>query len=139
MWGADRSSLFLVDVAAISNLSPTLLRTASPFRLILCLEDTSDWQLARTHPIVQRVDPRLSRTVLVATKLVSHYTITLPLRPVATVISVRGLSGDAGREDRTILDARRPSPSAQPTAALRNLQGATCGAYLHLDPAGTHE
>lgn len=41
-----------------------------PSRLILCLEDTSDWQLARTLPIVKRVDPSLSRTVLVATKLV---------------------------------------------------------------------
>ena len=46
-----------------------LRQITSPARLILCLEDTSDWQLARTQPIVQRVDPQLARTVLVATKL----------------------------------------------------------------------
>lgn len=40
-----------------------------PKRLILCLEDTSDWALARTMGAVAQVDPELKRTILVATKL----------------------------------------------------------------------
>ncbi|KAL1524583.1 hypothetical protein AB1Y20_019473 [Prymnesium parvum] len=46
-----------------------LRQLSNPSRIILCLEDTSDWQLARTLPVVQRVDPQLSRTVVVAAKL----------------------------------------------------------------------
>ena len=38
-------------------------------RLILCLEDTSDWQVSPTRRAVQSVDADLSRTVVVATKL----------------------------------------------------------------------
>ena len=38
-------------------------------RLILCLEDTSDWQVSPTRRAVQAVDADLSRTVVVATKL----------------------------------------------------------------------
>jgi predicted GTPase len=38
-------------------------------RLILCLEDTSDWALVRTMGAVAQVDPELKRTILVATKL----------------------------------------------------------------------
>lgn len=40
-----------------------------PKRLILCLEDTSDWALVNTMGVVSRIDPDLKRTVLVATKL----------------------------------------------------------------------
>lgn len=46
-----------------------LKQLAPPNRIILCLEDTSDWQVALTRAVVQRVDPKLRRTVLVATKL----------------------------------------------------------------------
>ena len=46
-----------------------LKQLAPPNRLIMCLEDTSDWQVPLTRAVVQRVDPKLSRTVLVATKL----------------------------------------------------------------------
>lgn len=37
--------------------------------IILCLEDTSDWNNATTRRIVMSVDPTLSRTVVVSTKL----------------------------------------------------------------------
>jgi len=37
--------------------------------IILCVEDTTDWKHASTRNIVQQVDPELSRTVLVTTKL----------------------------------------------------------------------
>eukprot|EP00877_Chromochloris_zofingiensis_P009448 jgi/Chrzof1/4757/Cz14g25040.t1 len=37
--------------------------------IIMCLEDTSDWNNATTRKIVMQVDPNLSRTVLVSTKL----------------------------------------------------------------------
>jgi hypothetical protein len=37
--------------------------------ILLCLEDTSDWNNATTRRIVMSVDPALSRTVVVSTKL----------------------------------------------------------------------
>lgn len=37
--------------------------------IILCVEDTTDWKHSTTRNIVQQVDPLLSRTVLVSTKL----------------------------------------------------------------------
>ncbi|CAI5463967.1 unnamed protein product [Closterium sp. Yama58-4] len=37
--------------------------------VILCLEDSSDWSNATTRRIVMKVDPDLSRTILVSTKL----------------------------------------------------------------------
>ncbi|KAJ6805788.1 dynamin-like protein ARC5 isoform X1 [Iris pallida] len=37
--------------------------------IILCLEDGSDWSNATTRRIVMQIDPELSRTVVVATKL----------------------------------------------------------------------
>eukprot|EP00249_Psilotum_nudum_P012773 c23975_g1_i1 orf=519-3485(+) len=37
--------------------------------IILCLEDCSDWSNATTRRIVMQLDPELSRTVLVSTKL----------------------------------------------------------------------
>jgi len=37
--------------------------------IILCLEDTSDWNNATTRRVVMSVDPTLSRTVVVSTKL----------------------------------------------------------------------
>ncbi len=37
--------------------------------IILCVEDTTDWKHATARNIVTRVDPELSRTVLVTTKL----------------------------------------------------------------------
>ncbi|KAG6506332.1 hypothetical protein ZIOFF_031655 [Zingiber officinale] len=37
--------------------------------IILCLEDCSDWSNATTRRIVMQVDPELSRTVIVSTKL----------------------------------------------------------------------
>ncbi|KAL5704505.1 ARP2/3 actin-organizing complex subunit Arc5 [Ranunculus cassubicifolius] len=37
--------------------------------IILCLEDCSDWSNATTRRVVMQVDPELSRTVIVSTKL----------------------------------------------------------------------
>eukprot|EP00884_Botryococcus_braunii_P010410 jgi/Botrbrau1/19370/Bobra.0338s0005.2 len=37
--------------------------------IILCLEDTNDWSNATTRRLVMQVDPHLSRTVVVSTKL----------------------------------------------------------------------
>lgn len=37
--------------------------------IILCVEDTPDWKHGKTREIVQKVDPDLSRTVIVNTKL----------------------------------------------------------------------
>ncbi|KAJ1402278.1 P-loop containing nucleoside triphosphate hydrolase [Sesbania bispinosa] len=37
--------------------------------IILCLEDCSDWSNATTRRVVMQIDPELSRTVLVSTKL----------------------------------------------------------------------
>lgn len=37
--------------------------------IILCVEDTTDWKHATTRNLVAEVDPELSRTVLVTTKL----------------------------------------------------------------------
>ncbi|XP_010557576.1 PREDICTED: dynamin-like protein ARC5 isoform X2 [Tarenaya hassleriana] len=37
--------------------------------IILCLEDSSDWSVATTRRIVMQVDPELSRTIVVSTKL----------------------------------------------------------------------
>ena len=37
--------------------------------IILCVEDTTDWKHSTTRNIVQQIDPLLSRTVLVTTKL----------------------------------------------------------------------
>lgn len=37
--------------------------------IILCLEDCNDWSNASTRRIVMQIDPELSRTVIVATKL----------------------------------------------------------------------
>ncbi|KAL9260648.1 Dynamin-like protein [Drosera capensis] len=37
--------------------------------IILCLEDCSDWSNATTRKVVMQVDPELSRTIIVSTKL----------------------------------------------------------------------
>lgn len=37
--------------------------------IILCVEDTTDWKHATTRNVVMQVDPELTRTVLVTTKL----------------------------------------------------------------------
>ncbi|RVW42067.1 Dynamin-like protein ARC5 [Vitis vinifera] len=37
--------------------------------IILCLEDCSDWSNATTRRVVMQIDPELSRTVIVSTKL----------------------------------------------------------------------
>ncbi|XP_078157052.1 P-loop containing nucleoside triphosphate hydrolases superfamily protein [Carex rostrata] len=48
-----------------------LVRTKMQHRefIILCLEDCSDWINATTRRVVMQIDPELSRTVLVSTKL----------------------------------------------------------------------
>lgn len=46
-----------------------LAKISRPEYIILCLEDTADWHTATTRRIAMQVDPDLSRTVLVNTKL----------------------------------------------------------------------
>ncbi|XP_055809059.1 dynamin-like protein ARC5 isoform X2 [Solanum dulcamara] len=49
----------------------TLVRVKMQHRefIILCLEDCNDWSNATTRRVVMQIDPELSRTVVVATKL----------------------------------------------------------------------
>lgn len=49
----------------------TLVRTKMQSKefIILCLEDCSDWSNATTRRVVMQMDPELSRTVIVSTKL----------------------------------------------------------------------
>ncbi|KAE8672759.1 Dynamin-like protein ARC5 [Hibiscus syriacus] len=49
----------------------SLVRTKMQHKefIILCLEDCSDWSNAMTRRVVMQVDPELSRTVIVSTKL----------------------------------------------------------------------
>mmetsp|Transcript_21630 Transcript_21630/g.70597 ORF Transcript_21630/g.70597 Transcript_21630/m.70597 type:complete len:729 (-) Transcript_21630:451-2637(-) len=53
--------------AAVEGL--VLQHLTPPKRLILCLEDTSDWAISRTMAVVSRADTDLRRTLLVGTKL----------------------------------------------------------------------
>ena len=53
--------------AAVEGL--VLQHLTPPKRLILCLEDTSDWAISRTMAGVSRADTDLRRTLLVGTKL----------------------------------------------------------------------
>ena len=52
----------MAERVLLSQLKP-------PSRLCLCLEDTADWQLSPTCAVVGRVDPELSRTMLIGTKV----------------------------------------------------------------------
>ncbi|KAL4362798.1 hypothetical protein GQ457_04G004090 [Hibiscus cannabinus] len=49
----------------------SLVRTKMQHKefIILCLEDCSDWSNATTRRVVMQIDPELSRTVIVSTKL----------------------------------------------------------------------
>ncbi|OMO99099.1 hypothetical protein CCACVL1_03930 [Corchorus capsularis] len=49
----------------------SLVRTKMQHKefIILCLEDCSDWSNAMTRRVVMQIDPELSRTVIVSTKL----------------------------------------------------------------------
>eukprot|EP00967_Tisochrysis_lutea_P056295 scaffold71042_cov32-Tisochrysis_lutea.AAC.1 len=90
-----------------------------PKRLILCLEDTSDWALVNTMGVVSRIDPDLKRTVLVATKLDAKMaqvkcgaTALIILQgPVALVLASAGL---AWARDEAPHAARRPKRSRAP-------------------------
>jgi hypothetical protein len=61
--------------------------------IILCLEDCSDWSNATTRRVVMQVDPEMSRTVIVSTKLDTKIPqfgrspdVELFLRPPASVL-----------------------------------------------------
>lgn len=61
--------------------------------IILCLEDCSDWSNATTRRVVMQVDPEMSRTVIVSTKLDTRIPqfgrspdVELFLRPPASVL-----------------------------------------------------
>nr|BAH23784.1 dynamin-related protein 5B-3 [Physcomitrium patens]BAH23785.1 dynamin-related protein 5B-3 [Physcomitrium patens] len=68
--------------------------------IILCLEDSSDWSNATTRSIVMQVDPELSRTVIVSTKLDTRIPqfacradVELFLRPSTRLLDGNILSG----------------------------------------------
>ncbi|CAK9236168.1 unnamed protein product [Sphagnum tenellum] len=68
--------------------------------IILCLEDCSDWSNATTRRIVMQVDPELSRTVIVSTKLdtripqfASRADVELFLRPPQRLLDRNILGG----------------------------------------------
>eukprot|EP00981_Chlorochromonas_danica_P005799 scaffold1190_cov187-Ochromonas_danica.AAC.31 len=46
-----------------------LAKIKCPDYIILCVEDTTDWKHSTTRNVVMQVDPQLTRTVLVTTKL----------------------------------------------------------------------
>ncbi|KAJ4819052.1 hypothetical protein LUZ62_031618 [Rhynchospora pubera] len=62
-----KSRILQSQARAVENL----VRTKIQHRefIILCLEDSSDWVNATTRRVVMQIDPELSRTVLVSTKL----------------------------------------------------------------------
>ncbi|KAJ3671652.1 hypothetical protein LUZ60_007731 [Juncus effusus] len=81
----------------------TLVRAKLQHRefIILCLEDCSDWINATTRRVVMQIDPELSRTVLVSTKLDTKIPqfarasdVEVFLRPPASVLDA-SLLGDS--------------------------------------------
>lgn len=71
-----------------------------PEYIILCLEDSNDWSNATTRRFVMQVDPSLSRTVLVSTKLDTRIPqfargtdVEMYLRPPARVLEPTMLGG----------------------------------------------
>ncbi|KAF3435179.1 hypothetical protein FNV43_RR22266 [Rhamnella rubrinervis] len=59
------------DLQGQARAVESLVRTKMQHRefIILCLEDCSDWSNATTRRVVMQIDPELSRTVIVSTKL----------------------------------------------------------------------
>jgi len=71
--GANRRSINMHERAHAQMCKESenlvLNKMMSPEYIILCIEDTTDWKHATTRALVEQVDPHLSRTVLVNTKL----------------------------------------------------------------------
>ncbi|EXB97705.1 Dynamin-like protein ARC5 [Morus notabilis] len=59
------------ELQAQARAVESLVRTKMQHKefIILCLEDCSDWSNATTRRVVMQIDPELSRTVIVSTKL----------------------------------------------------------------------
>ncbi|XP_015893645.3 dynamin-like protein ARC5, partial [Ziziphus jujuba] len=59
------------DLQGQARAVESLVRTKMQHKefIILCLEDCSDWSNATTRRVVMQIDPELSRTVIVSTKL----------------------------------------------------------------------
>ncbi|KAL5568723.1 hypothetical protein UlMin_025298 [Ulmus minor] len=59
------------ELQAQARAVDSLVRTKMQHKefIILCLEDCSDWSNATTRRVVMQIDPELSRTVIVSTKL----------------------------------------------------------------------
>jgi hypothetical protein len=62
--------------------------------IILCLEDTSDWNNATTRRAVMQVDPALARTVLVSTKLDTRIPQFATAADVEIHLAAQGLQGE---------------------------------------------
>ncbi|GBF91812.1 dynamin ARC5 [Raphidocelis subcapitata] len=72
-----------------------LAKMAQREYIILCLEDTSDWGNATTRRTVMQVDPALSRTVLVSTKLDTRIPQFAAPADVETHLAATGLGGES--------------------------------------------
>eukprot|EP00250_Pteridium_aquilinum_P033868 c6523_g1_i1 orf=228-3032(+) len=62
-----KNHLLQAQARAVETLVRSLMQSKE--FIILCLEDCSDWSNATTRRVVMQMDPELSRTVLVSTKL----------------------------------------------------------------------
>jgi hypothetical protein len=96
-------------------------------RLILCLEDTSDWALVRTMGAVSQVDPELKRTILVATKLDTKMAQVMLARTGAPARSRSRCYSPNGLPACTKRPAARPTPiSARERAASARALSPVC-------------
>ncbi|KAG0561482.1 hypothetical protein KC19_9G067700 [Ceratodon purpureus] len=104
--------------------------------IILCLEDSSDWSNATTRSIVMQIDPDLSRTVVVSTKLDTRIPqfacradVELFLRPSQRLLEGNILSGSpfftsvpSGRVGVTRDSVHRSNDHFREAIALREAQ-----------------
>ncbi|KAI8476585.1 MAG: P-loop containing nucleoside triphosphate hydrolase protein [Monoraphidium minutum] len=84
----------MLQTAAKQVEAMVLSKMAQREYIIMCLEDTSDWNNATTRRTVMQVDPTLSRTVLVSTKLDTRIPQFAAPPDVETHLAAAGL-GDA--------------------------------------------
>jgi GTPase SAR1 family protein len=104
--------------------------------IILCLEDSSDWSNATTRSIVMQIDPELSRTAIVSTKLDTRIPqfacradVELFLRPSQRLLDGNILSGSpfftsvpSGRVGATRDSVYRSNDHFREAIALREAQ-----------------
>ena len=140
---ATQSTVADAALARASEAAERILcsQLATPTRICVCLEDTADWQLSPTCTVVRRIDPDLSRTVLVATKLdgkLAQFSMAEDLHRLLNASSVQAAFPRllAGPIFTSIPPTREASPQALAEAVRR--QEAAMRAVL-LDRVGTNE